>query len=149
MNLYFKWLRIKKFYESRGSFYDSRITAFDGKVLHHAKIEADPEWILGFGTQLERFDYSQRIEEEEGLKMFILFKLKPKTVTVIFNEKAHVKTPSFERFERRFRFPREEILAGEPFVINFEEPGAGNIHSDVDIRFSPRKVTFSEGGGVP
>lgn len=149
MNLYFKWLRIKKFYESRGSFYDSRITAFDGKVLHHAKIEADPEWILGFGTQLERFDYSQRIEEEEGLKMFVLFKLEPKTVTVFFNEEAHVKTPYFEKFERRFRFPREEILAGEPFVVNFEEPGAGDIHSDVDIRFSPRKVTFSEGGGVP
>jgi len=87
--------------------------------------------------------------EEEGLKMFVLFKLKPKTVMVFFNEKAGVKTPSFENFERRFRFPREEILTGEPFAINFEEPGAGDIHSDVDIRFSPRKVTFSEGGGVP
>jgi len=149
MNLYFKWLRIKKFYESRGSFYDSRITVYDGEVLYHAKIEADPEWILGFGTQLERFDYSQRREDEEGLKMFIFFKLKTGTIVASVSEKAGVKTPWFERFERRFRFPSSEILAGEPFAIDYEEPGATIFHSDVKIQFTPKEVAVSGDGGAP
>ena len=149
MKLYMRWLRIKKFYESRGTFYDSRFTVYDGENLHHGKAEADPEWILGFGTQLERFDYSQRREDEEGLKTFILFKLKPNTIVVSISERAGVKTPWSERFERRFRFPREEILAGEPFAINFEEPGAAIQHRDLEIRFAPKEVEFSDNGSVP
>ena len=148
MNLYMKWLPIKKFYEGHGSFFDSRFTVFDGEVLHHGKVKADPEWIIGFGTQTERFDYSQRLEEEEGLKTFILFKLKTGTVVVSVSEKAGVKTPWSVRFERRFRFPTEEILFGEPFTINYEEPGAGDIHSDVEIRFTPREVEYSKDGNL-
>lgn len=148
MNLYMKWLPIKKFYESHGSFFDSRFTVYDGEVLYHGKVEADPEWIIGFGTQAERFDYSQRLKEEEGLKTFILFKLKSDTVIVSISERAHVKTPWSVRFERRFRFPTKEILFGEPFTINYEEPGAGDFHSDVEIRFTPREVEFSNDGNL-
>jgi len=148
MKLYMRWLRIKKFYESRGTFYDSRFTVYDGETLHHGKAEADPVWIFGVGVQEERFDYSQRREDEEGLKSFILFKLKPKTIVVSISEKAGVKTPWSERFERRFRFPREEILAGEPFTINYEEPGAHDFHRDIIIRFTPREIHSSDNGGV-
>jgi hypothetical protein len=149
MALYMRWLRIQKFYESSGTFYDSRFTVYDGEVLHYGKAEADPVWVLGFGVQEERFDYTQRREDEEGLKQFILFKLKPGTITVSISEKAGVKTPWSEEFERRVRFPREEILAGKPFMINYEEPGDPGTHEDVEIRFTPREIEISASGGVP
>ena len=60
------------------------------------------------------------------------------------SEKAGVKTPWFEEFERRLRFPKEEILAGNPFIISYEEAGGNTVHRDVEIRFTPKEVGNTE-----
>ena len=81
--------------------------------------------------------------------MYLLFKLKRESISVSIDERSGVGSPWSERFERRLRFPKEEILSGTPFTINYEDPGAAIIHEDVEIRFTPKEVGPADQGGSP
>lgn len=148
IQLYMKWLSIPKVFESQGSFYDSRFTVYDGADLYFGTANANPIWILGIGADGERLSYGDE-NEEEGFKMYLLFKLQRDSIMVSIDEKSGVKTPWFERFERRLRFPRNEILLGDPFTINYEDTGTAIIHQDVEIHFTPKEVGAEEKAGAP
>jgi hypothetical protein len=148
VELYLKWLSIPKIFESPGSFYDSRFTVYDGADLYFGVADANPVWILGIGADSERLDYGDK-NEKEGFKMYLLFTLKRETIVVSIDERAGVNTPWSERFERRLRFPKEEVLSGKPFTIKYEDPSAASIHEDVEIRFTPKEVLPAGNGGSP
>ena len=137
IKLYLKWLKIKKIYKNQGSFYDSRFTCYDGETLHYGKASGTPIWILGIGVQGEKLDFAE--EEEKDIKMFIMLKMKPGTVMVSIDERAGVKTPWPVRFELRIKFPKEKILAGEPFTLNLKEPHGSISHENLEVRFTPKK----------
>jgi len=136
VKVYLKWLKIKKTYNNTGTFTDNRFTVYDGETLHYGKTSGTPEWILGIGVQGEKLDFS---EEHEGIKMFIMVKMERGSVMVSINEKAGVKTPWPVRFELRIEFPKEKILAGEPFTLDLKEPHGSISHKNLEIRFTPKK----------
>ncbi len=136
VKIYLKWLKIKKVYGNTDTFTDTRFTVYDGETLHYGRPGGKPEWILGIGVQAEKLDFS---EEEEGINMFIMVKMKPGSVMVSINEKAGVKTPWPVSFKLRIKFPKEKILAGEPFTLDLKEPHGSISHKNLEIRFTPKK----------
>ena len=103
--------------------------------------------ILGLHVTMEKhYITEKRVAHQSGyweleyrVRNLILPKKKKKTVMVSIDERAGVKTPWPVRFELRIKFPKEKILAGEPFTLNLKEPHGSISHENLEVRFTPKK----------